>query len=50
MMTYDDDAQIRELAQANGFELKAVAMKNNHHAEMTELLIGRNLGWLDATG
>jgi len=22
-------------------------MKNTHHAEMTELLIGRNLNWLD---
>ena len=47
LMTYDDDAIIRDLARANGFELKAVAMKNNHHAEMTELLIGHRLGWLD---
>ena len=23
-------------------------MKNTHHAEMTELLIGRNLAWIDA--
>ncbi len=50
LMTYDDDASIRELAQTNGFEMKAVAMKNNHHAEMTELLIGRQLQWLDAAG
>ena len=48
LMTYDDDARIRELARANGFEVKAVAMKNNHHAEMSELLIGRCLQWLDA--
>lgn len=49
LMTYDDDARIRELAQANDFEVKAVAMKNNHHAEMSELLIGRCLRWLDIT-
>ncbi|MGH9800611.1 MAG: DNA adenine methylase, partial [Blastocatellia bacterium] len=47
LMTYDDSVKIRELAQANSFEVKAVAMKNNHHAEMTELLIGRRLNWLD---
>lgn len=49
LMTYDDDPRIRELAQANGFDVKAVAMKNNHHAEMTELLIGRQLQWLTGT-
>ena len=49
LMTYDDDVRIRELAQANGFEAKAVAMKNNHHAEMSELLIGPTLRWLDVS-
>ena len=49
LLTYDDDASIRGLAQANGFETKAVAMKNNHHAEMAELLIGPTLRWLDGS-
>jgi len=26
-----------------GFECRPLRMKNTHHAEMTELLIGRNL-------
>lgn len=46
LMTYDDDEQVRALARAHGFEMQAVAMKNTHHAKMTELLIGRNLQWL----
>ena len=33
-----------------GFEVKEVAMKNTHHAKMTELLIGPNLRWLSASG
>ena len=49
LMTYEDHIGIRELAQTQGFAIKAVAMKNNHHAEMTELLIGRNLHWLNRT-
>lgn len=48
LMTYDDDEQVRALATAHGFEMQAVAMKNTHHAKMTELLIGRNLAWLRA--
>jgi hypothetical protein len=28
----------------------AVAMKNTHHAEMDELLIGRDLSWVEEGG
>jgi len=45
LMTYDDAPDVRQLAQANGLDIELVAMKNTHHAEMTELLIGRNLDW-----
>ncbi len=45
LMTYDNDAHVLELARAHGFDTRLVAMKNTHHAEMTELLIGRNLEW-----
>ena len=31
-------------------ETKAVPMKNTHHAEMAELLIGRNLDWVEDGG
>ncbi len=45
-MTYEDDPFVRALAKRHGFDICAVAMKNTHHARMTELLIGRNLDWL----
>jgi hypothetical protein len=45
-MTYDNTAEIRELATKFSFETKTVAMKSTHHARMRELLIGRNLAWM----
>ena len=45
LMTYDDTHEVRELAKAHGFDTELIAMKNTHHAEMRELLIGRNLDW-----
>ena len=47
LMTYDNTAEIRELAGKSRFETKTVAMKNAHLARMRELLIGRNLAWMD---
>lgn len=46
LMTYDNAQGVLELAEKFGFDTKPVAMKNTHHAEMSELLIGRNLNWL----
>jgi DNA adenine methylase len=46
LMTYDDADGVRELALKHRFETKLIAMKNTHHAKMTELLIGRNLDWV----
>ena len=43
LITYDDAPEVRTLAQKHGFDAQAVPMKNTHHAEMMELLIGRNL-------
>jgi DNA adenine methylase len=46
LMTYDDAAEVRELAEQHGFEVRTVAMKSTHHANMKELLVGRSLAWL----
>lgn len=46
LLTYDNTQEIALLAKEFGFETEAVAMKNTHHARMTELLIGKDLGWL----
>jgi DNA adenine methylase len=45
LMTYDNAYGVSSLANKHGFDTELVAMKNTHHAEMTELLIGRNLNW-----
>ena len=40
MMTYDNAESVRQMAERHGFITHEVAMKNTHHAKMTELLIG----------
>ena len=45
LMTYDNAPGVRDLAQHYGFDTLPIPMKNTHHAEMTELLIGRDLEW-----
>ena len=45
LMTYDDTAEIHALAKRYHFSTAPIAMKNTHHAAMTELLVGRDLAW-----
>ena len=45
LMTYDNAEGVRAMAGRHGFEVVAIPMQNTHHAEMVELLIGRNLSW-----
>jgi DNA adenine methylase len=47
LMTYDNAEEVGELAQSHGFQTKAIPMKNTHHAELNELLIGKDLSWAD---
>jgi len=46
LMTYDNAKGIHELTDKYGLDTQSIAMKNTHHAKMTELLIGRNLDWV----
>jgi DNA adenine methylase len=46
LMTYDNVATVKEMAERHRFVTEVVSMKNTHNREMTELLIGRNLKWL----
>ena len=50
LMTYDFADEVLALAVKHGFQTQTVAMKNTHHAEMAELLIGRNLDWVEDGG
>ncbi len=47
LMTYDNADEVKELARAHGFEMRLVPMTNTHHAAMEELVIGKNLSWMD---
>lgn len=45
LMTYDNAEEVRKMAARHGFDTEPIPMKNTHHAEMTELLVGRDLCW-----
>ncbi len=45
LITYDNADELYDLARQYHFDTQLVAMKSSHHAEMTELLIGKNLAW-----
>lgn len=45
LMTYDNAEEVKELAYQHNFDTQTICMKNTHHAEMTELLVGRDLDW-----
>lgn len=47
LMTYDDCREISALAERHGFEVRRVPMKTTHHHEKYELIIGRELRWLE---
>ncbi len=46
IMTYDNADEVKDLAIKHGFMAKPIPMKNTHHAEMTELVIGKDLAWM----
>lgn len=45
LMTYSDNREVRRLARQYDFETRKVTMRSSHHRRLTELLIGRDLGW-----
>lgn len=47
LMTYDIAEEIVGMARQHGFQQQQIPMKNTHHAKMHELLIGKDLSWVD---
>lgn len=47
LLTYDDAIEVQELSVKYGFDFREIAMQNRHNSVMNELLIGKNLKWLD---
>lgn len=47
LMTYDNADEVKILARKHGFQMRLIPMNNTHHAAMEELVIGRDLSWMD---
>lgn len=47
LMTYDNAEEVKTMAREHGFQMRLIPMKNTHHAAMEELVIGKNLSWMD---
>lgn len=47
LLTYDNAEEVRSLARRHSFQMRLISMKNTHHAQMEELVIGKNLDWMD---
>jgi len=47
LMTYDNADEVKLLARKHGFQMRLISMNNTHHATMEELVIGKDLTWMD---
>lgn len=47
LMTYDNADEVKDMARRHGFQMRLIPMNNTHHATMEELVIGRDLTWMD---
>ena len=48
LLTYDNADEVQKMAVRYGFETRTIPMKNKHHAKLDELLIGKDLHWVDS--
>ena len=46
-MTYDNAEEVKAMTQRHGFQMRLIPMTNTHHAAMEELVIGKDLSWMD---
>jgi DNA adenine methylase len=47
IMTYDNSEEVKALVEKYNLKAKAISMRNTHNAKMSELVIGRDLSWLE---
>jgi len=48
LMTYDNADEVKEMARNHGFQMRLIPMTNTHHATIEELVIGKDLTWMDS--
>lgn len=47
MTNYDNADEVRSMARRYGFDTRLVPVKNTHHATMDELVIEKDLAWME---
>lgn len=47
LITYDNSLEVKSMAKSYGFQMRLIPMKNTHHTTMEELVIGKDLSWMD---
>ena len=47
-MTYDNAEEVKRMARCHDFQMRLIPMANTHHAIMEELVIGKDLSWMDS--
>lgn len=47
LITYDNAEEVKSMARTHGFQMRLIPMTNTHHVTMEELVIGKNLSWMD---
>jgi DNA adenine methylase len=48
LITYDNANEVKLMARKHEFQMRLIPMTNTHHATMEELVIGKNLSWMDS--
>lgn len=47
LMTYDNANEVKALVKRHGFQMRLIPMINTHHVIMKEIVIGKDLSWME---
>jgi DNA adenine methylase len=47
LITYDNAEEVKRMARTHGFQMRLIPMTNTHHARLEELVISKDLSWMD---
>jgi DNA adenine methylase len=47
LITYDNAEEVKRMARNHAFQMRLIPMTNTHHATIEELVVGRDLSWMD---
>lgn len=47
LITYDNAEEVKRMARKHRFQMRLIPMTNTHHAIKEELVVGKDLSWMD---